>query len=178
VLLMLGCRQSVTAHAVPSAPRMGFGRAATKDEVALLDIDVLPDGTGLPAGRGSAAQGSAIYRQLCAGCHGASGREGPSDVLVGREPPEGFRLARRGSYAAPITIGNYWPYATTLFDYVRRAMPWQSPGSLTADETYSVVAWLLAQNSIIRQDQWLDKRTLPTIKMPAVDRFFSVRAQR
>ena len=134
---------------------LGIGTPATPEQIAALDIDVRPDGTGLPAGSGTAREGAAVYAQKCAACHGANGEGGTADVLVGAEPknsaPFGPEYERwRGARPdVPFTIGNYWPYATTLFDYVRRAMPATAPGSLTADETYALVAWLLAKNEII-----------------------------
>jgi cytochrome c len=154
----------------PSQPsRFGFGRAATPAEIAGLDIDVGPDGTGLPEGRGTPSDGEQIYAARCATCHGKSGKEGPNDVLVGREPREGFPFGRNP--ALPKTIGNYWPYATTLFDYVRRAMPPNSPGSLTDDETYGVVAYLLFLNELIPADAVIDATSLPKVVMPARNRF-------
>jgi S-disulfanyl-L-cysteine oxidoreductase SoxD len=172
-LLLAGCRPP-SSHDHSQSVRFGVGRAATVDEIGALDIDVRPDGTGLPHGVGTSADGARIYRERCSGCHGSTGREGPNDVLVSTEPAEGYRLAGRNSRAPPMTIGNCWPYATTVFDYVRRAMPWQAPGSLTADETYSVVAWLLVQNRVIPPERSLDEKTLPVVRMPAADRFIAV----
>jgi cytochrome c len=138
--------------------------------VAALDIAILADGTNLPPGRGTVAQGAMVFGAKCASCHGVRG-EGmpPNPRLVGREPREGFPFGRDGKYVK--TIGNYWPYATTLFDYVRRAMPLTAPGSLTNDEVYAVTAWLLAQNEVIRGDAVLDAAALRDVKMPARDRF-------
>jgi len=110
-----------------------FGRPATPDEIKLWDIDVRPDGTGLPQGSGTVAHGKEVYRDNCEVCHGTNGEGGIKDRLVGGE----------GSLAStkPLkTVGSYWPYATTVFDYVRRAMPHPIPGSLSADDTYAVVA--------------------------------------
>jgi mono/diheme cytochrome c family protein len=147
----------------------GIGRPATPAEIAALDIDVRPDGAGLPPGHGSAAEGETIYAARCAACHGKTGKEGPSDGLVGREPRDGAAFARDPQ--ARRTIGNYWPYATTLFDYIRRAMPPNKPGSLTADEIYGVVAYLLVLNEIIPRDAVMDAASLPKVVMPARDRF-------
>ena len=147
----------------------GFGKAATPADVSAWDIDVMPDGTGLPPGSGTAPQGAAIYAHKCAACHGPTGTEGPSERLVGREPRQGFpfgsdpRLVR--------TIGNYWPYATTLYDYVNRAMPLNAPGSLKPDEVYSLVAFLLWRNEIVADTAVMNARTLPQVVMPAHDRF-------
>ena len=149
--------------------RFGIGRQATPQEIARLDIDVMPDGTGLPPGRGTPAEGAAIYASKCAACHGETGREGPNDVLVGREPREGFPFAQNPKLAH--TIGNYWPYATTVFDYVRRAMPPMAPGSLTDDEVYALTAFLLNANELVANDAVMDRSTLPAVKMPAREHF-------
>jgi len=159
--------------AAQAPERFGFGEPAPRELMAALDIDVRPDGTGLPPGRGTAREGAAIYAKQCAACHGAKGEGGPADPLVGAEPkgmpPFGpaYEQWRAGRPDVPFTIGNYWPYATTVFDYVRRAMPPAAPGSLAADETYALVAWLLAQNGIIGSDDEMNQRTLPAVVMPA-----------
>ena len=147
----------------------GIGRPATAAEIAAWDIDVGPDGAGLPPGRGTAADGAPIYASRCAGCHGKTGKEGPNDVLVGRLPDDAFPFARDAR--APKTIGSYWPYATTVFDYVRRAMPPDAPGSLKDDEVYGLVAYLLSLNELIPADAVIDATSLPKVKMPAHDHF-------
>ena len=149
--------------------RLGIGRPATPAEIAALDIDVGPDGAGLPAGRGTAADGAPIYAARCAGCHGKTGKEGPNDALVGRLPGDEFPFAR--DPRAPKTIGSYWPYATTVFDYIRRAMPPDKPGSLTDQEVYNLTAYLLALNDLIPADGAIDAASLPKVKMPARDHF-------
>jgi hypothetical protein len=149
--------------------RFDFGRTPTKEEIEALDIDVMPDGTGLPAGEGTVAKGEEIYYQKCASCHGVTGTEGPNDVLVGREPREGFPFGKDPSYKK--TIGNYWPYATTLYDYINRAMPFDEPGSLSPEEVYGLVAFLLYKNEIIAEDVVMNRETLPEVVMPARDRF-------
>ncbi|RMG22636.1 MAG: cytochrome c [Bacteroidetes bacterium] len=151
--------------------RFGFGQRATRAEIAAWDIDVRPDGQGLPAAAGTVAQGRSIYAQKCAACHGPTGKEGPFDVLVGREPREGFPFGKSMEFFRQKTIGNYWPYSTTLYDYIQRAMPQNQPGSLQAHEVYSLVAFLLYQNEIIGPDARLDAQSLPLIRMPARDRF-------
>lgn len=143
--------------------RFGFGVEATKARIAVWDIDVKPDGEGLPAGRGTVAEGELVYRTRCAACHGATGTEGPNDRLVSTVPWD--RWPRRRA------IGNYWPYATTLFDYIRKAMPQALPGTLTHDETYAVIAYLLYLNEIVDEAAVMDARTLPAVSMPARDRF-------
>jgi S-disulfanyl-L-cysteine oxidoreductase SoxD len=143
--------------------RFGFGTPADEARIAAWDINVRPDGVGLPDGSGSVEQGAEVYLARCAACHGMTGTEGPNNVLVGREPWEDFPITR--------TIGNYWPYATTLFDYIRRAMPMEAPGSLSADDTYAVIAWLLHRNEIVPADAVMNAATLPAVEMPARDRF-------
>jgi S-disulfanyl-L-cysteine oxidoreductase SoxD len=159
---------SALVHAQPPAT-FGIGRPATPAEIAALDIDVGPDGQGLPPGGGTAADGEPVYAAKCAQCHGKTGKEGPNDVLVGRQPNDEFPFGRNPR--APKTIGSYWPYATTLFDYTRRAMPADKPGSLTDGEVYGLVAYLLTLNDIIKPDTVIDATSLPKITMPARDRF-------
>jgi cytochrome c len=136
-----------------------FGRPATPEEINLWDIDVRPDGKGLPEGSGTVAHGKDAFAENCAACHGDKGHGGPKDRLVGGE----------GTLASdnPIkTVGSFWPYATTLFDYIHRAMPYQAPGSLSVDDTYAVAAYILNLNGILLADGKLDQATLPTVKMP------------
>ena len=148
---------------------LGFGRLATADEIKAWEIAISPDGTGLPAGSGTAAQGAVLYRQKCAMCHGPTGMEGPAERLVGREPRQGFPFGRDPTLLR--TIGNYWPYATTLYDYINRAMPLNAPGTLKPDEVYSAVAYLLWRNEIIADTGVMNAQTLPRVVMPARDRF-------
>ena len=143
----------------------GFGRGATPEEIAAWDIDVRPDGTGLPPGGGTAAQGAGIYAEKCSACHGPTGTEGPFDVLVKPFDP----AAPWPQF--PRTIGNYWPYATTVYDYVNRAMPFTSPNSLEDGEVYSLVAFLLSRNGLIPGDAVMNSQTLPAVEMRAL-RFF------
>ena len=168
--LAFGCDGREHAAPQSNAPtRFGFGRAATAAEIAAWDIDVRPDGTGLPLGSGTALQGAPVYQRRCAICHGPTGTEGPYDRLVGREPRQGFPFGRDPRLVR--TIGNYWPYATTLYDYIHRAMPLNAPGSLTPDETYGLVAFLLWRNEIIADTAVMNATTLPRVVMPARDRF-------
>jgi cytochrome c len=142
----------------------GLGVAATPEQVAGWSITVLPDGTGLPPGSGTAAAGAVVYAEKCVACHGVEGAGTPNDQLAGGH----------GSIATatPVrTVGGYWPYATTVFDYVRRAMPLVAPQSLTDDETYAVTAYLLHLNGIIDADDVMNARTLPRVKMPNRDNF-------
>lgn len=147
----------------------GIGRPPTAGEIRAWDIDANPAGVGLPPGEGTHARGADVYRRRCAACHGARG-EGvpPNPRLIGREPAD-FRFGRDPT--APRTIGNYWPYATTLYDYINRAMPFDAPGSLPPADVYSVVAFLLAENGIVDSGAVINARTLPAVRMPARDRF-------
>ncbi len=143
--------------AAQQGPNLGV--PATPEQIAGWDVSIGPDGAGLPPGSGTAAGGKAVYEAKCLACHGAEGAGQPNDRLVG-----GQGTMRE---AAPIrTVGSYWPYATTVFDYVRRAMPYVTPHSLTADETYAVTAYLLALNGVIAQDAVMDASTLPKVVMP------------
>lgn len=151
--------------------RFGFGRPATPDEIALLDIDVMPDGTGLPAGSGSVSEGKAVYALKCAACHGATGVEGPNDRLVGRLPDDAFTFGDDLSVRRYKAIGSYWPYSTTLFDYIRRAMPQTAPGSLQDNEVYALTAYLLHLNDLIDDDAIMNQENLPAVKMPARNHF-------
>ncbi|MCA2992364.1 cytochrome c [Gemmatimonas sp.] len=162
---MTACTDSAPEVA-PADPTYGLGHAPAPAALAAIDIDVDPTGRGLPVGSGSVTSGAVVYAAQCASCHGTRG-EGiaPSPALVGRTPDVGYDFSK--GERAPRTIGNYWPYATTVFDYVRRAMPLSSPGSLTANETYGVVAWLLHQNGIIDSTAVMDAKSLPAVAMPA-----------
>jgi cytochrome c len=168
--LLGGCgrtEQNATGSSAPA--RFGLGRPAAAEDIAAWDIDVAPDGAGLPAGTGTVAQGTTIYARKCGSCHGPTGTEGPFDRLVGREPRQGFPFGRDPNLTR--TIGNYWPYATTLYDYINRAMPLEAPGSLSPNEVYSLVAFLLWRNEIIPSTARIDAHTLPAVVMPAHDRF-------
>ena len=150
--------------------RFGIGRVASDSEIAAWDVDVSPNGVGLPQGSGTPAQGAAVYVAKCASCHGASGEGTPvGPKLVGREPADSFRFGRDPGLVK--TVGNYWPYASTLFDYVRRTMPLTAPGSLVNSEVYAVVAYLLAENGVIEDSAVMDSVTLPAVRMPARERF-------
>jgi mono/diheme cytochrome c family protein len=159
---------TVVASAAEWPGSFAIGQDATPAEIAALNIDFGPDGADAPPGSGSVAEGKVVYDSKCAGCHGPTGQEGPMDRLVGREPREGFPFATRRLRK---TVGNYWPYATTIFDYVNRTMPITSPGSLTANEVYAVAAYILFLNEIIPVNAVMNARTLPAVVMPARDRF-------
>ena len=149
----------------PAPTSFSLGRAPTPAEIARIDIDVNPAGAGLPLGAGTFAEGRTIYQTKCAFCHGPKGEgQGPYPRLIGEPAPE-FGFGR--DYKVPKTIGNYWPYPTTVYDYIHRAMPFNAPGSLTPDETYSLVAYLLAENGVIPRTLMINARTLPWVQMPA-----------
>lgn len=171
LLLVGGCsfEANHSASGEEAAPA-GLGRQATPQEIAAWDVDVDARGRGLPAGTGTAARGATLFAERCAVCHGTEGQgQGMFPRLIGREPRTGFPFGR--DPRLPRTIGNYWPYSTTLYDYIHRAMPQTAPGSLTPDETYALVAFLLARNEVIPQGETIDARTLPLVRMPARDRF-------
>ena len=148
--------------------RFDFGAPATPEEIAAVAIAIPPDGKGLPSGRGTYEQGKEIYANACAACHGDN-LQGVTDL---RDMPRGAQLrlvGGRGTLTQQkpiVTVESYWPYATTLFDYVRRAMPFQSPGILSADEIYAVCAYILAEANIIEKTTALDAETLPKVQMP------------
>ncbi|MGH7618861.1 MAG: c-type cytochrome [Gemmatimonadaceae bacterium] len=149
--------------------RFGLGHTPPADSVALLDIDVSPNGAGLPAGTGTVDQGAVVYTSSCAVCHGDNGQGRPPypQLIGGPKGNVDFSTDAR----IPRTIGNYWPYATTLFDYIRRAMPITAPGSLSADQTYAVTAYLLSREGIVPASGRLDAHSLAAIQMPAKARF-------
>ena len=167
---LIGCRPEAQLE-TDGPESFGFGATATAADIQAWDIDVMPDGTGLPAGSGTAQEGERIYQKQCASCHGRTGVEGPNDRLVGREPREGFPFGQSAALGAMRTIGNYWRYATTLYDYINRAMPLNAPGSLEPDEVYALTAHLLYLNELIPRDAVMDAASLPAVVMPARDRF-------
>jgi S-disulfanyl-L-cysteine oxidoreductase SoxD len=156
-----------TATAPACAEKLGIGREATATEVAGWDIAVRPDGKGLPTGRGTAAQGELIFQAQCASCHGEFG-EGKD-----RWPVLAGGIGSLKADRPEKTIGSYWPYASTVFDYVKRAMPFGNAQSLSNDELYAVTAYLLQMNDVIKDPRFeLNAKTFATIKMPNVDGFY------
>ena len=154
----------VKTAALPST--FGLGTVPSAARIAAVNIDANASGAGLPAGSGSYQEGARLYEQKCAACHGAKGEgAGMYPQLIGVEHVEDFTFGN--DPRIPKTIGNYWPYATTLYDYIHRAMPYTAPGSLRPDEVYSLVAYLLAENRIVPRDAVIDAQTLPKIRMPA-----------
>ena len=153
------------AHAADTGP-LGIGHAASPAEIAGWDIDVRADGQGLPQGHGSVREGEKIFAETCAACHGAKGEGKTADQLVG-----GFGTL---ATSKPVrTVGSYWPHASTLFDYIRRAMPFNSPQSLTANQVYAVSAYILYLNNIVTEDTVLDATSLPRVEMPNRNGFAS-----
>ena len=160
-----GCASAVATPGAMESPNLG--RDATPAQIAGWDISVGPDGVGLPPGKGTPATGAMVYEQKCQVCHGAKGAGQPNDRLVGGQ---GTLVSK-----APVrTIGSYWPYATTVFDYVRRSMPYTHPQSLSDDEVYAVTAYLLNLNGIIGESDEMNAQTLPKVKMPNQGNFLMV----
>ena len=170
------CRRSKLSRSLPTLLSVGLiagaiaqegpnlGIPADPGEVAVWDIDIGPDGAGLPPGAGTAAEGEAVYAIQCLTCHGPEGNGQLNDVLVGGH----------GSLTDPApvkTIGSFWPYATTIFDYIRRSMPYLTPRTLSDDEIYALTAYLLHLNGIIAEDEAMDAQTLPAVVMPNRDNF-------
>jgi S-disulfanyl-L-cysteine oxidoreductase SoxD len=141
-----------------------LGRPATPAEIAAWDLSIPPDGTGLPPGSGTPEQGAVVYTQKCQSCHGEQGAGKPNDQLVGGQ-------GTLTSNSPVRTIGSYWPYATTVFDYIRRAMPYTESKSLTNEEVYAVTAYLLHLNGLIGAQDVMNAHTLPQVKMPNRDNF-------
>ena len=150
--------QSTTARpAPPKGPSLGT--PISEADIAAMDVSIGPDGAGLPAGSGTPKQGAEVYATKCIACHGTEGANGVNDRLVGGQGTL--------TSATPVkTIGSYWPYATTVFDYVRRAMPYPAPHSLSDAEAYALTAYLLHLNGIIGADDVMDATSLPKVKMP------------
>jgi len=159
---------SALAADPPEGPSLG--QPVTEADITRRDISVMPDGEGLPGGQGSVAEGKALYGQHCVSCHGQGGLGNSGDQLAGAihtltdEWPEK-------------TIGTYWPYATTLFDFIRRSMPMTTPGSLTNNEVYALTGYLLYLNKIVEENTVMDAETLKGIKMPNADGFINVYEQ-
>jgi cytochrome c len=162
VLLAVGTTAAATLSA--QSPRYGIGRPPSPEEMRELGSAIAPDGTGLPEGSGTVAAGRTVFAEKCARCHGPAGEGDIGVRLVGGQ----------GTLNTPRplkTVGSFWPYATTLWDYVNRAMPFDGPGVLTPQEVYAAVAYVLQLNNIITDDQVMDAATLPKVRMPNRDGF-------
>jgi cytochrome c len=160
--LSISLAGAMLAFAAP--PQQGVGRVPTEKEIRALGITVAPDGTGLPEGSGTAVEGRELFATRCAKCHGEKGEGDVGPALVGG----------RGSLATPKprkTVGSFWPYATTLWDYIYRAMPFNEPGSLNNSQVYAAAAYILYLNEIVGQNEVLNAKTLPKIRMPNRDGF-------
>ena len=170
VLVAAACTTEQSAQQPASQQasiRYGIGSTPTAAQIGAWNIDIAPDGAGLPAGSGSVAQGRALFTQKCAACHGATGGGGPGGMLVGGQ----------GTLATPkpvLTIGSFWPYATIVYDYIHRAMPHDKPQSLTPDEVYALSAFLLNQNGVIGAEAVMNAQTLPKVAMPNRNGFTTV----
>lgn len=173
-LAALGGLLAVPVHAggplgtEAAVPRLG--RPVSAQEAARFDLNVFPDGRGLPPGRGTAAQGRALFDAKCAACHGEGGRGASAEEVAGGSEPLTSEWPDK-------TIGLYWPQATTVFDFVRRSKPMDAPGSLSADEVYALTAWLLHANGVIGEDEEMSAKTLPEVRMPNRDGFEAVDAK-
>jgi mono/diheme cytochrome c family protein len=166
-ILLAAAPAALLVHASPVFAQQSpnLGKPISQQDLAAWDISIGPDGAGLPPGSGTVTQGEAVFAARCQACHGEKGEGRPNDRLVGGQ----------GSLAGdkpPIkTVGSYWPYATTLFDYIRRAMPFNESKSLTNDEVYGVVAYLLNLNGVIAQSETMNAQSLPKVMMPNRDGF-------
>ena len=145
---------------------VGLGSPITESQIRAWNIDVNPVGVGLPTGSGTAVLGGPLYQQQCASCHGDKGQGGPANRLVGGGGLNTDKPVK--------TVGSFWPYSTTLFDYIRRAMPHQAPQSLTSDQIYALTAYILYMNKIVTMDQVLDAQSLPLVRMPNREGFISI----
>jgi len=163
--LLIAASILATASAAFAAESPNLGRVATPEEIAPWDISIGADGVGLPPGSGTPKQGETVYAAKCVACHGEKGAGKPNDQLVGGQG------TLPGDKAPVKTVGSFWPYATTVFDYVRRAMPYNESKSLTDDEIYAVVAYILNLNGIIADNDTMDAQTLRKVKMPNRDGF-------
>jgi cytochrome c len=161
---VLGALLVACATGVQAQGQYGIGHTATPAEIAGWNIDIGRDGSGLPSGSGTVGHGREVFAQQCAACHGEKGVGGVGNKLVGGQGTL--------STSKPVrTVGSYWPYATTLFDYIRRAMPQNVPESLSSDEVYAVSAYILNLNGLLPADATLDAKSLPAIKMPNREMF-------
>jgi S-disulfanyl-L-cysteine oxidoreductase SoxD len=154
----------VTGAGVSWAETPQLGKPVNEAAITNWDISILPDGTGLPKGSGTPAQGAAIFAEKCSACHGDNGKGGVAAAVVDDRKLSGISAAQK-------TIKNFWPYATTIFDFIRRAMPFTMPRSLSDDEVYALTAYILAENKLIGANDAMNAETLPKVKMPNRDNF-------
>ena len=161
---MLAAAVLAATAAAAMAETPNLGKPIDEAAISAWDISILPDGTNLPKGSGTPAQGAAIYAQQCVACHGDNGKGGVAAALVSDQKIAGINAGQK-------TIKNFWPYATTIFDFIRRAMPFQTPRSLGDDEVYALTAYILAENKLIGATDVMNAQTLPQVKMPNRDNF-------
>ena len=158
--------------ALAQTPTYGVGRTPSGEEIRAWDISIGPDGKELPPGSGTAKEGAKLYARQCAGCHGPTGAEGTSAPRL---------VGGKGTLANPLapvkTVGSYWPFATSIWDYINRAMPRNKPGSLQADEVYALTAFLLYKNDLIQESDVIDAKSLPKIPMPNRNGFIPPRLE-
>jgi S-disulfanyl-L-cysteine oxidoreductase SoxD len=153
---------AISATAVFAQPP-NLGKPIGPAEITAWDLNILPDGSGLPPGNGTPTEGARIYAAKCSVCHGPEGKGGANARLVGGDPIRNMESEK--------TIANFWPFATTLFDYIRRAMPWRQPRSLTNEEVYALTAYILSLNKLIGENDSMNAQTLPKVRMPNRDGF-------
>ena len=164
-LLIASSGLAIASAVAFAAESPSLGQLATPEEIAAWDISIGPDGVGLPPGSGTPKEGEAVYAAKCIACHGEKGAGKPNDQLVGGQG------TLPGDKPPVKTVGSFWPHATTVFDYVRRAMPYNESKSLTNDDLYAVVAYILNLNGIIADNETMDAQTLRQVKMPNRDGF-------
>jgi cytochrome c len=165
ILALIAIGTNFLSADLANTPRLG--QEIAPEEIAAWDISIYPDGEGLPKGEGSVYEGENIYKAKCIVCHGKYGLGHSADQLAGAE------MSLTSEYPEK-TIGSYWPYATTLFDFVRRSMPMAAPGSLIDDEVYALTAYLLYLNNLIGKDDKMNDSTLPKVEMPNRDGFINI----
>jgi len=166
-ILLLAAALTLASSSVVFGAGPHLGTPISPTDLAPWDIDIEPSGAGLPPGSGTSDQGASVFADNCSACHGDGGK-GATTTTSGAPaaPPVVSDVKRNGIDDTTLTIANYWPYATTLFDYIRRAMPWTSPRSLTDDQVYALTAYILAQNKLIDAKQVINAQTLPQVQMP------------
>ena len=164
-VLLAACSLLLFGYGAALAQSPNLGKVASPEEIAPWDVSIGPDGVNLPPGSGTPQQGEQIYLAKCLACHGERGSGKPNDQLAGGQG------SLEPGHAPVKTVGSFWPYATTLFDYVRRAMPLNEPKSLRDEEVYAVVAYILRLNGVIGENDTIDAQTLPAIRMPNRDGF-------
>lgn len=173
-VLRLGCAWLLGVTALGAFAAAGvvakLGRPLSPQEAARWDLSVFPDGRGLPAGRGNAVEGAVLFEQKCAVCHGPGGRGATAEELAGGTAPLTAKSPDK-------TIGLYWPHATTIFDFTRRAMPMFAPGSLSSDEVYALTAYLLFANGLIAEAEEMNAISLPKVQMPNRNGFVGIDAK-